>query len=297
LRVSILTQLLVARFDAYRPKASRHKSLLQGAADFSAASRKSRALHAMQPRLCDTPLVPMVRALRSPPAANDTPRDRKLQPVPRGARESDPARKPQPSARVARILRAAIEELARSDYGGLAFERVAARAGVNKTTVYRHWETKADLVRAALSQVLQSVMPEVSSGTLREDLIRIGRKVVDFSMSFEGQCLVRLRLLQHPEPELASIARDLHARHFSHLAALAEAATRRGDLPKGVDFKLLLDMLGGALHSRLVMQNESVDDVLIARMVDILLCGVGASYGRPAVEPAQDESRSRRRRS
>jgi AcrR family transcriptional regulator len=245
----------------------------------------------------------MVRALRNPPAANDNPRDRKLQPVPRGvgetdARNGEPGGKPQPSARVARILRAAIEELARSDYGGLAFERVAARAGVNKTTVYRHWETKADLVRAALSQVLQSVIPEVSSGTLREDLIRIGHKVVDFSMSFEGQCLVRLRLLQHPEPELASIARDLHARHFAHLSALADAATRRGDLPKGVDFKLLLDMLGGALHSRLVMQNESVDDVLIARMVDILLCGVGASCGRPAAaEQAQDETRSRRRRS
>ncbi len=173
----------------------------------------------------------------------------------------------------ARILRAVIEELARSDYGGLSFERVAARAGVNKTTVYRHWETKADLVRAALSLVAQSVIPEVSAGTLREDLMRVGRRMVDFSTSFEGQCLMRLRLLQHPEPELASIARDLHAKHIGQLSALAEAATRRGELARGVDFTLVLDLLGGALHVRLFMKNEPVDDVLIARIVDILLRG------------------------
>jgi AcrR family transcriptional regulator len=205
------------------------------------------------------------------------------------------------SPRESNILRAVIEELARSDYGGLAFERVAARAGVNKTTVYRHWETKAELVRAALSLVVQSVIPEVSAGTLRQDLMRIGRRMVDFSSSFEGQCLIRLRLLQHPEPELASIAKDLHAKHLGQLAALAEAATRRGELARTVDVKLLLDMLGGALHVRLVMKNEPVDDVLIARMVDVLLQGAGASReasqsgeGAPTVARPRHKRRERR---
>jgi AcrR family transcriptional regulator len=192
-----------------------------------------------------------------------------------GGRSNASAAKEGRSPREARILRAVIEELARSDYGGLAFERVAARAGVNKTTVYRHWETKADLVRAALSLVAQSIIPEVSAGTLREDLMRVGRRMVDFSTSFEGQCLVRLRLLQHPEPELASIAKDLHAKHIAQLTALAEAAIQRGEVARGVDVKLVVDLLGGALHVRLFMKNEPVDDVLIARIVDILLCGVG----------------------
>jgi AcrR family transcriptional regulator len=181
------------------------------------------------------------------------------------------------SLREARILRAVIEELARSDYGGLSFERVAARAGVNKTTVYRHWETKADLVRAALSLVVQSVLPEVSTGALRADLIHVGRRMVDFACSFEGKALIRLRLLQHPEPELASIAKDLHDKHLAQLTALAQAATLRGELAKGVDVKLMLDMLGGALHVRVVMKNEPVDDVLIARIVDMLLLGVGGA--------------------
>ncbi len=187
-----------------------------------------------------------------------------------------PSRGAGPSPRAARILRAVIEELARSDYGGLSFDRVAARAGVNKTTVYRHWETKPELVRAALSLVVQSMAPPVSTGSLREDLIRVGRRMVEFSTSFEGQSLIRLHLLQHPEPELASIAQELHTRHIAQVAALGEAATARGELPKGTDFALLLDMLGGAFHSRLFMKRQPVDDVLIARVVDILLRGVGA---------------------
>ncbi len=50
--------------------------------------------------------------------------------------------------------------------------------------------------------------------------MRVGRTMVEFSTSFEGQCLVRLRLLQHPEPELAAIAKSLQGRHIARLAAL-----------------------------------------------------------------------------
>jgi AcrR family transcriptional regulator len=199
-----------------------------------------------------------------------------------------PERETPRSLRQRAILRAVIEELARSDYGGLTFEKVAARAGVNKTTVYRHWDTKVDLVRTALSSVARSISPGPTTGTLRGDLLRIGRTMVDFATSFEGQCLMRLRLLQHPEPELAGVAKDLHARHVADLAVLAKAAVARGELAPDVDLGVMLDMLGGALHIRLVMKNEPVDDVLIAKIVDILLRG---AHARP--DPATAASSRR----
>lgn len=186
-----------------------------------------------------------------------------------------------------------LEELARADYGGLTFERVAARAGVNKTTVYRHWETKADLVRAALSSVAQAFGPGPTTGTLRGDLLRIGRAMADFSTSFEGQSLMRLRLLQHPEPELAGIAKGLHATHLVELVALAQAAVARGEVAADVDITLLLDMLGGALHVRLVMKNEPVDHVFIARVVDVLLDGVSRSKPQRMVAPRKPGKRRR----
>jgi AcrR family transcriptional regulator len=179
-----------------------------------------------------------------------------------------------PVARKRAILRAALEELARADYGGLTYERVASRAGVNKTTVYRQWPTKAELVRAALDSCagVESLGP--SSGSLREDLLRIGRRFVEFAGSFEGQVLVRLRLLDHPEPELAEMARALNERATSQLSAMLAASVERGEMSADVDPRLVLELLTGALHVRLFVKSERVDDVIISRIVDVIVAGV-----------------------
>src|SRR4051812_19878542 len=122
------------------------------------------------------------------------------------AKPAQPGRLAQELIRERKILRAAIEELASSDYGGMTIEGVAARAGVNKTTVYRKWPTKAELMRAALLSVIEMYKPPPASGDLRSNLLQIARTFSQFTRSFEGQSLMRLRLLQHPEPELAKIA-------------------------------------------------------------------------------------------
>jgi AcrR family transcriptional regulator len=180
-------------------------------------------------------------------------------------------RRAQERLRERTILRAALEELALSDYGGMTVEGVAARAGVNKTTVYRKWQTKAELMRAALSSVFEMFRVGPTAGDLRSDLLRIARIVLDFTRSFEGQCLTRLRLLQHPEPELAKIAHELNAKQLAQLGALVKAARARGELAPDVDIILLLDMLWGAVHARVVMKNEPVDDALLTRIVDMLM--------------------------
>lgn len=177
------------------------------------------------------------------------------------------------------ILRAVLEELARSDYGALTFERVAARAGVNKTTVYRHWETKAQMVRSALLSCTSSLEPPPTTGTLRGDLLRAGRQMIDFCSSFEGQCLMRLRLLHNPDPALAGVVRELQQKQMAHLAVFAEVAIARGEVAPDMDFRLMMEMLFGTLFFRLAVKNEPVDDVIIARTVDVLLDGVSLKSG------------------
>jgi AcrR family transcriptional regulator len=217
-------------------------------------------------------------------------------------------RSPRSQARVREraILLAALEELARTDYGGMTIEAVAARAGVNKTTVYRKWQTKAELIHAALHSVFETYRVGPTAGDLRSDLTRIASIILDFTHSFEGQCLTRLRLLQHPEPALAQIARDLNAKQLEELRLLVDAAAARGELAPEVDIRLLIDMMWGAIHARVVMKNEAVDQLVLTRIVDLLTKAVSpdastkprtaASRDKPARRTTAAAHRGRRER-
>jgi AcrR family transcriptional regulator len=198
-------------------------------------------------------------------------------------------RRDQERVREQRILRAAIEELASSDYGGMSIEAVARRAGVNKTTVYRKWETKADLIRAALSSVFENFRIGPTAGDLRSDVLRIARLARAFTRSFEGKSLTRLRLLEHPEPELAAIANKLNSRQFEELSVLSEAAVARGEISRDTDVLLLLDMLWGVVYVRLEMRNEPVSDALLERIVDVLL--VAAPFAKKPARKRAKRSR------
>jgi hypothetical protein len=124
--------------------------------------------------------------------------------------------------------------------------------------------------------------------------------MLEFASSFEGQGLVRLRLLDHPEPELAEMARSLNERSSRQLVDVLRESHARGELAPDVDPRLLLELLGGALHVRLFVKSERVDDVIIARMVDVLLHGVTPkpaknAAARSRAAPARPRERARPR--
>lgn len=204
-------------------------------------------------------------------------------------------RRAQEDERERKIMRAAIEELALSDFGGLTIEQVALRAGVNKTTVYRKWETKAELISAALRSVFARFPTPPSSGDLRTDLRSLAQNALDFVHSYEGQCLMRLRLLEHPEPELAQIARDFVEQQMREPAALMRAAVQRGELAPDVDSRLLLDMFFGVIHMRVVLRSEPFTERDLERVVDhVMRMARPVEPAPPTVRAPRDSARTRR---
>ena len=73
------------------------------------------------------------------------------------------------------ILASTLDLLAERDYERLTLDEVAARTGKAKTTLYRRWATKEDLVRAALRAAGRP--PEAEQlpdlGSLRLDLLAV----------------------------------------------------------------------------------------------------------------------------
>ncbi len=82
-------------------------------------------------------------------------------------------------------------ELSASGIEGLSVERVAQRAGVNKTRVYRRWPTRAALVAAAMEGMLDELGADPDTGDLRGDLTALLRPIADFAATPDGTALLR----------------------------------------------------------------------------------------------------------
>lgn len=182
---------------------------------------------------------------------------------------------------VASVLEATIAELARVGFGALSVEEVADRAGVNKTTVYRRWPTKADLVRAALLQMTCERFPLPDTGSLRADLVAVLRQAAAYFSRPEGQGIVRSMLAEGQDPVLARIGKSIRESKDRSTELVVERAIARGEAPAGTDAHAIVGLLLGDILRRLVLDNEPVDDGYFDRTVDLVLRGALNGGGRP----------------
>ncbi len=195
------------------------------------------------------------------------------------------ARKPplvRGDAIVARVLDAAILELAQSGYRALRVEDVAERAGVNKTTVYRRWPTKPELVRDALVARAAFGMDLPQTGALRTDLVAAARMFARYITDPLGRSLMRMFAAESSDPEVIAIARSLKERDESPPRRIIEAAVARGELAPGGDHTVILHAMIGALHHRVFFTQEPPDDAFLTRLVDLLLFGALTPGARPS---------------
>jgi len=176
---------------------------------------------------------------------------------------------------VSDVLIATAEELSRVGYSTLRVEDVAARSGVNKTTIYRRWPTKPDLVGAALRAVWES--PEVpDTGSLRADFVSSLKKTAAFAMSPVGRGLTRVIQIEQAHPEVEPIARSLREEFRDLRQVLVQRGIDRQELPANTDARLLTDMMAAPIFYRLFTEGETVSSEYIERVVDVVLCGVKA---------------------
>jgi AcrR family transcriptional regulator len=98
-----------------------------------------------------------------------------------------------------RILEAAISELCERGVVGLTFDRLAIEAGVAKTTIYRRWANKFDLIIDAID-LLRSRSPVPDTGNLRADLETGLDNMISTFMSSQGRA-IRAVYLQCPYNE------------------------------------------------------------------------------------------------
>ena len=144
------------------------------------------------------------------------------------------------------ILDAAIDQFIEQGYEAMSIEGVAARAGVGKTTIYRRWTSKEDLLIAAMNEVIFDVEIR-DTGILRQDLIRVAVNIQKiFSSSRAGAVFARMVPYMAADTPLgrAHHERVLEPR-FEHLREIIRLGIERGELRPDVDAELVRVLLVG----------------------------------------------------
>jgi AcrR family transcriptional regulator len=106
------------------------------------------------------------------------------------------------------ILRAVIDELLESGYSGLTMDRIAARAGTNKNTIYRRWPSRAALSVAAYRRLAVSAQPVPDTGSLRGDALELLRRANRMWSSDTGRIVRSLLAGVADDPELLSLIQE-----------------------------------------------------------------------------------------
>lgn len=178
------------------------------------------------------------------------------------------------SARVVEnVLEAAVAELARVGYNALRVEDVAVLAKVNKTTVYRRWPTKSELIADAIRSVSGFDEPLPDTGTIRGDLIELTRRSLAFARKAEGRAVARLIVAEGGTPEVDALARLLRDQKRAKNAEVITRAVARGELPQDTPADLVVDAITSPLMARAMRFNERVDHATIVALVDLVVTG------------------------
>ena len=167
-----------------------------------------------------------------------------------------------PGGRTARtraaVLRATLVELGDSGYADLSMHAIALRAGVHKTTIYRRWRSKDQLVAAALSEFAQLRIEVHDTGHIDRDARALARSVAGVLRQRTGAAAVRALVSATQTHERHRIARQFWTSRLLAVRPMIDRAIELGQLPRGTDAAQVIDAIAAPLYFRLLVSAEPV---------------------------------------
>ncbi len=79
------------------------------------------------------------------------------------------------------VFDATLEIVAERGFAGVSIDATAQRAGVARSTIYRDWDSRDELLTRAVETVLDRV-EAMQTGELRSDLVTVAAYLADFCL-------------------------------------------------------------------------------------------------------------------
>ncbi|WP_210162976.1 TetR/AcrR family transcriptional regulator [Pleomorphomonas oryzae] len=167
----------------------------------------------------------------------------------------------------AAVLTATAELLFERGYSGVSVDEISRRSGVAKTTIYRHWPARTDLLRDACANIgTPQTTPDL--GSLRADIAAL--------MAALGEALTTARwtsvlpsIIDAGEraPEMADMYRRLQQGYSAPFETVIRRGIARGELPADTDVAALVAALIGPLFYRRWFSREPLTEGFVREII------------------------------
>lgn len=205
--------------------------------------------------------------------------------------DSPTQKKSEQTATREKLLDAAIKTFARDGLYRATTRVIAAEAGVNEVTLFRHFQNKEGLINAVMSRVVEFHANEgladdaLWKGELKPNLLRFAKTL--YASMERDEAFIRTmvgeakRHPDHSQKVIMDAVKPTRARFVANL----EAARKAGHIRKGVDLIVAADaftgmLFGGMLKNTTGCVDEYTATQYVATCVDIFAAGLA-----PAARP------------
>ena len=169
------------------------------------------------------------------------------------------------------ILEATIALLSEVGFGGLTIDGIAARAGVGKATIYRHWSSKAEVAIEAFRAFIPPV-EDPDTGSFADDLRSVLHQMADgLSNSPRAGILPSLVEAAERDAEVERLFKDFGTTRRNVFRGVFTRAAARGELRDGLDHDLAIDLLVGPIFTRRLITRGPLNRKHANAVLDMLL--------------------------
>jgi AcrR family transcriptional regulator len=176
------------------------------------------------------------------------------------------------------ILSAVIDLLGDRPLRDISIEEIARKAGVGKATIYKWWPNKAYIAFDAFSRKLKQMVPIRDTGSAEEDFKEQLRSLYGFFESPAGKLLRHFIAEGQIDSEFASLFRERFIRPRRELiGVILDRAVERGQIRRGLDREVVLDMIYGPGFYRMLIRHAPLDREAVEELVSALFQGLRSS--------------------
>jgi AcrR family transcriptional regulator len=171
------------------------------------------------------------------------------------------------------ILQAAYDLLHEEGFARFTFERVAAKAGVSRSTIYRWWPSKGALAMESALGALAVELAYVPSPSPLENMRTRMRLVAQAMKGRPGKFIAAMLAEGQQDPgaiEIFTVGYIGPAR--THMRTLLRQAAEGGFIRADFDIEMAIDIVFGAMYHQLML-NRTLEQDWVDRLLDLILQG------------------------